>query len=141
MALRLVIDTNVLVSALLFPNGAVSWMRRSWQAENIVPLVSKETTQELIRVLSYPQFRLSDPDKHHLLAEYLPWCETVVMSEAPYVPCCRDPFDRAFLELAVYSGADALVTGDSNLLSLAGQLDLPILTAQETRQMMDNINQ
>ena len=35
---RLVLDTNVLVSALLFPTGAVSWLRDAWQAQAVVPL-------------------------------------------------------------------------------------------------------
>ena len=112
MTPRLVLDTNVLLSALLFPAASLSWLRHAWQSEAIIPLASQATTLELLRVLSYPKFRLTEQEREDLLADYLPWCETVVVSDPPAVPHCRDPFDRPFLELAVAGSADALVTGD-----------------------------
>ncbi len=124
---RLVLDTNVLVSALLFPSGTVSWLRDAWQARAVVPLASRETTAELIRVLSYAKFQLTDDEREDLLADYLPWCETVSVSEPSAVPACRDPFDRPFLELALVGQADALVTGDEDLLTLAPVFSVPIL--------------
>lgn len=124
---RVVIDTNVLLSALLFHAGTLSWLRRAWQAMDICPLSSRETIGELIRVLSYPKFDLSNDEQEDLLADYLPWCETVVLSNPPDVPQCRDPFDRPFLELALSAQADALITGDNDLISLAQVFPVPIL--------------
>ena len=124
---RLVLDTNVVVSALLFPAGRLSWLRDKWQAETVVPLASRETTRELIRVLSYPKFRLTDDERDDLLADYLPWCEAVVVPEGIETPNCRDPFDLPFLELALASKADALVTGDDDLLALAPVFPVPLL--------------
>ncbi len=51
---RLVLDTNVVLSALLFSSRALTWLRRAWHAELIRPLASRETAMELIRVLTYP---------------------------------------------------------------------------------------
>ena len=130
---RVIIDTNVLLSALLFNAGMLNWLRHAWQAEDICPLSSRETAGELIRVLSYPKFELSDDEQEDLLADYLPWCETVVVSEPPDVPQCRDPFDRPFLELALTAQADALITGDNDLLSLAPVFLIPILTPRSFR--------
>ena len=130
---RVVLDTNVLLSALLFPAGSLSWLRRAWQSASMVPLASRDTTTELIRVLSYPKFRLTDAERDDLLADYLPWCESVVVSNPPPVPSCRDPADRPFLELALVGQADALVTGDDDLLSLASGFSIPILTARAAR--------
>ena len=130
---RLVLDTNVLVSALLFPAGTVSWLRDAWQAQAVVSLASRDTTAELIRVLSYPKFQLTDDEREELLADYLPWCETVSVSEPPAIPECRDPFDRPFLELALVGHADALVTGDQDLLALALLFSVPILTPYELK--------
>jgi predicted nucleic acid-binding protein len=48
----------------------------------------------------------------------------------PETPPCRDAFDVIFLELALAGKADALVTGDKDLLSLAGKLACPILSAE-----------
>ena len=135
-SLRLALDTNVLVSALLFSAGSLSWLRHAWQSETIIPLASQATTLELIRVLSYPKFRLTDHEREDLLADYLPWCETVIVSEPPAVPHCRDPFDRPFLELALVGRADALVTGDEDLLALAPEFPVPILTPHATRHRL-----
>ena len=126
---RAVLDTNVLLSALLFHAGSLSWLRAAWREDRLRPLVSRWTAAELIRVLAYPKFRLSEDDQTHLLDDYLPWCETVVVPDPPPdVPRCRDPSDRPFLELAVAGRADALVTGDGDLLALAAEFSVPILT-------------
>ena len=83
---------------------------------------------ELIRVLGYPKFRLSQSERENLMEEYLPWCEVVVVDHPMDVPDCRDPDDRIFLELAVAARADALVSGDRDLLALAPTFNIPILT-------------
>jgi len=134
---RLVLDTNVLLSALLFRGGSLSWLRDAWKAEAVRPLASRDTAAELIRVLAYPKFRLTAEEREDLLGDYLPWCETVAVSNPPAVPECRDPFDRPFLELAAVSRADALVTGDGDLLALAGAFSIPILTPAALRVRLE----
>jgi len=130
---RLVLDTNVVVSALVVRSGSSAWLRQAWQAEAIRPLASRFSVGELIRVLATRKFRLSDADRDDLLADYLPWCETVTLSAPPIVPDCRDEFDRPFLELAIVGGADALVTDDRDLLAPAGQFAVAIVTPAEFR--------
>ena len=134
--LRLVLDTNVLLSALLFPTGSLSWLRHAWQSQAIRPLASRDTTAELLRVLHYPKFRLNGDEREDLLSDYLPWCETVIVSKPPAVPACRDPCDRPFLELALAGQADALVTGDGDLLALASVFSVPVLTPNATRDRL-----
>lgn len=126
--LRVVLDTNVLLSALLFPAGSVSWLRLAWQREIIRPQASRDTTEELLRVLTYPKFRLADAEREDLLADYLPWCEVVTVKGAVKLPHCRDPWDRPFLALALAAKADALVTGDKDLLALTKEFAVPVLT-------------
>ena len=133
---RLVLDTNVLLSALLFHAGSLSWLRPAWQSENIRPLASHDTTAELIRVLSYPKFKLTDDEREDLLADYLPWCETATVPNPTKVPDCRDPFDRPFLELALTAKADALITGDKDLLVLANEFSVPIITPAAFKEGM-----
>jgi len=74
-ATRVVLDTNCLVSALLFKRGRLTALRRAWQNGLFRPLVCRETAAELIRVLAYPKFRLSKADLEALLAEFLPFAE------------------------------------------------------------------
>jgi predicted nucleic acid-binding protein len=72
-----------------------------------------------------------------LLADYLPYCETVrIPPDPPEPPACRDPFDIPFLQLAVLGKADFLVTGDKDLLSLADSSSCPIVTAEQILGML-----
>jgi len=127
-----VIDTNLVLSALVFAQGRLTPLRHAWQGERCRPLVSRDTAAELIRVLAYPKFKLTPDEQQELLADYLPWCTTVRMpNPPPETPECRDPFDLPFLQLAVAGKADYLVSGDQDLLSLAGQFACPIITADQ----------
>ena len=134
---RLVIDTNVLLSALLFSSGSLTWLRRAWQAKTIRPLVSRETTMELIRVLAYPKFRLTEDEREDVLGDLLPWCESITVPKGIEVPECRDPLDRPFLELAVAAEADWLVTGDKDLLAVAATFSVPIVTPASLREILE----
>ena len=114
--MRLVVDTNVLVSALLF-RGPVSRLHAHWAAGRVRLLMSVETEAELVRVLCYPKFKLPPSVVTALVAsEILPFRERVEVS--PGQPVSRDPADDAFLWVASAGRADALVTGDDDLLSL-----------------------
>ena len=112
--------------------------RRVVGKPDCTPLASRDTTTELIRVLCYPRFALADDEREDLLADYLTYTETVVVSPVPIVPACRDRFDRAFLELTLAGRADALVTGDKDLLVLAGDFSCadrhPPFAAQVTER-------
>jgi uncharacterized protein len=131
-SLRAVIDTNILVSALIFNGGKLGGFRQLWQDNQFQPLVSRSTVTELIRVLAYPKFKLTLAEQQELLAEYLPYCETIAMPiEVPEIPSCRDPYDEQFLHLAIFGRADYLVTGDQDLLSLSDIFDCPIVTAEQ----------
>lgn len=127
-ASRVVLDTNVVLSALLFGQGRLAPFRLAWRRGAVRPLVSGPTTEELMRSLSYPKFKLTAEDQHELLADYLPYCTTVRMpAKPPRTPPCRDPFDLPFLQLAIVGKADYLVTGDKDLLAVTGQIRCPIL--------------
>ena len=128
-AIRVVLDTNVVLSALVFRNPNAAKLRQAWQQGGIVPLVSTATVQELLRVLAYPKFHLSADDQHELLADYLPYTvSNLIAHPAPATPQCRDPFDLPFLQLATAGRANLLVSGDRDLLALAGQTPFAILT-------------
>ena len=120
-AVRVVLDTNIVLSALLFAGGRVAWVRDAWQRGRIVPVVCHETVTELLRVLAYPKFKLSRSDQEELLADFLPYAEIVVIQDPPSnLPVCRDPADQIFLVLARQAEVCALVTGDADLMALRG---------------------
>lgn len=129
---RVVLDTNVVLSALVFGGGVSARLRRAWQDGLCTPLVSAATTHELMRVLAYPKFRLDAAQQDELLADYLPWTRVVrVPHPPPHVPDCRDKADMMFLHLAAAGRARTVVTGDKDLLALAGQMPCAVLTPSD----------
>jgi putative PIN family toxin of toxin-antitoxin system len=135
---RVVVDTNCIVSALLFSKQKMVWMRHSWQSGQIIPLVNKDTVNELLRVLTYPKFKLGKAEQALLLADFLPYAETISQQDAPSnLPVVRDSADQMFLTLAVVGKADVLVTGDNDLLEIKFCFKtLPILTPSEFEQWL-----
>ncbi|MYB37310.1 MAG: PIN domain-containing protein, partial [Gammaproteobacteria bacterium] len=76
-ALRVVLDTNLVLSALVFPGGTTASVRTAWQNQRFVALASSPTAAELMRVLAYPKFSLPREEQEELLSDYLPFCEVV----------------------------------------------------------------
>ena len=117
--LRVVLDTNVVLSTLVFRGGVMRHFSALWQQERIQPVVSKPIVQELLRVLAYPRFRLTAQDSEDLLADYLPYCEVVNVeghfNVLMHVKQCRDVKDQMFLDAAQIAGVDFLVSGDDDL--------------------------
>jgi putative PIN family toxin of toxin-antitoxin system len=103
-------------------------------------LISRATTEELIRVLGYKRFRLSLDDRRELLAEYLTSCELVEQTERCSTGC-RDPKDQPFLDLAESGKADLLISGDQDLLTLVGQTTFLIESAEAYRRRFDDPKQ
>jgi len=130
---RVVLDTNCVLSALLFTKGHAGWLRDAWLRKRFVPLVSRSTATELMRVLAYPKFKLDKNDQEILLSEYLPYAEVVtVHTLSKKLPGLNDPDDLMFLQLAVCGKADALVSGDAYILAVKNQLaEIPVLSIGE----------
>jgi putative PIN family toxin of toxin-antitoxin system len=128
--LRAVLDTNVVISALVFGRSSLSWMRSEWRRGSFTPLADRETVAELLRALGYPKFGLDRADIEALLEDYLPHCEVIAPSRSPSPPLPRpsDPDDVKFLALAYRGQADTLVTGDKGLLALSGRTRFRIET-------------
>jgi putative PIN family toxin of toxin-antitoxin system len=119
---RVVLDTNVVLSALVFVGGPTRQVRQAWQRGDFLPLASAATVKELVRVLAYPKFGLTDDEQEELLADYLPYVQTVrIPHPPPRVPECRDALDLPFMQLAVAGKAKVLVSGDRDLLAIADE--------------------
>lgn len=115
--MRVVLDTNTLVSALLF-TGISSELVSLWQDGIITLLLSRDILDEYLRVLSYPKFKLSEEEIKKLLQEeILPYAEVVKPKRRLRV-VQRDPSDNKFLECAIAGKTRVIISGDKNLLSL-----------------------
>jgi putative PIN family toxin of toxin-antitoxin system len=131
--LRVVIDTNVLVSAIILPHSHVGSILTYLRRGAYIPLYHTETLDELIRVLARPRiqskYHISNNDIHTVVDLLLLRGELV--GSIKRLAVCRDPKDDIFLSVALAGQADALVTGDSDLLSLNPFRSIPILTPAE----------
>jgi len=125
--MRLVVDTNVFVSATF---KRISWLASvvRWIARHGGLLKSLVTEQELVDVLQRPRLMAkADPDLTADLRRLLAVAELITISEP--VVACRDPKDDKFLELAVNGSADIIISGDTDLLTLNRFRGIPILDA------------
>jgi len=114
---RVVLDTNAIVSALLF-SGISSKLVSLWQKGLITPLLSREVVDEYLRVLGYPKFELSEGEIKELIQEeILPYAE-VVTPKIRLRVIQRDPSDNKFIECAVAGRARVIISGDKDLLFL-----------------------
>ena len=94
--IRAVLDTNVVVSALLF-SGPPSQLVPAWQSGRLQPVLSAPILDEYIRVLAYPKFKLTSAEIRGLIEEaLLPFIETVRTSPS-VIPKLRDPDDAKFI--------------------------------------------
>jgi uncharacterized protein len=126
--MRLVIDTNVLVSALIFKDSRHLLLRAAWTEKRVTPLLSIATYRELKKVLGYPMFGIDDLQIQQaisLLGPFIEWIE-IDAERITTLPKCSDRDDQKFLNVALCGGADALITYDKALLKLRRK-SLPFL--------------
>lgn len=124
---RLVLDTNALISRLLMPHSVPGRAVRKAVDEGQI-LVSEDMLSELAEVLARPKFDayVSIEDRQEFFRRLATIAEMVPILHR--IRECRDPRDDKVLELAVNGEADAIVTGDTDLLALGPFRGIPILT-------------
>jgi uncharacterized protein len=124
---RLVLDTNVLVSAA-FHNGSLPHRTLLKARLEARLLASDETLAEFREVLLRKKFdRYFNRDlREGMLEEYARLCTLVPIPTS--IRACRDPRDDKFLEVAIHGRADAIITGDADMLDLNPFRGITILT-------------
>ncbi|MEZ2280556.1 MAG: putative toxin-antitoxin system toxin component, PIN family [Microcoleus sp.] len=127
MTNRFVVDTNVLISALLFKNSVPFRAIELAEKQGII-LYSEATLNELEQVLNRKKFNkyLSLEDRQVFLLKFISASELVSITEK--IAVCRDEKDNKFLELAVSGNANVIVTGDLDLLVLNPFQSVEIIT-------------
>lgn len=134
-AIRVVLDTNVLVSVLFF-GGRLSVIRTAWREARITPALSLDTFHELVNVLGYPKFSLSKEEISFVIEdEILPYFE-VVDAARNATGVCRDPDDDKFLSCAASAPAAYLVSGDKDLLELKKFKGVRIISPAELLRLL-----
>ncbi|GBF81349.1 putative toxin-antitoxin system toxin component, PIN family [Aphanothece sacrum] len=127
---RFVLDTNVIVSSLLFsqsiPRQAVN---KALDTGKI--LISQEIIRELTKVLNRKKLNkyLLQEERMKFLADFLKDAETVTITQNFDV--CRDKKDNKFIDLAVCGKAQYIITGDQDLLTLNPFSEIYIINSRQ----------
>ena len=124
---RVVIDTNVVISAFLF-GGEPGELIPLWKGAVIQPLASREIVDEYLRVLAYPRFGLSTEEMNFILyQEILPHFEIVRAKVGPVI-IKEDPSDDKFIRCAEAGKATIVISGDKHLIDLGSYGKVKIVT-------------
>ena len=135
--MRTVLDTNIVVSALLF-RGKAAAIHRAILGGKIEPYICPEILQEYTRVLAYPKFGLSNADITYLLQEEIAvWCHTIAdaIDDRQWIP--EDAADDVFINAARAVPGCVLVSGDSHILSRRDSLPVRVFSVSELLQELD----
>ena|SRR3990172_2281990 len=138
--LRVVIDTNVIVSGILSRTGAPAELLNAWRQRRFLLLSSPAIVAEVRAVLQYPRIR----KKYPLSDEEIEQTITLLEHDALLVAggantigsVPADPKDELFLACALEGQADVIVSGDHHLLDLGVFRDIPIINP---RQFLDQL--
>ncbi|MBU0566967.1 putative toxin-antitoxin system toxin component, PIN family [bacterium] len=123
---KVVVDTNVFISAHLVPNGNPAKVVDSWVEDDGYELIlSKPIVEEIIKVLHRKEIKVERIEK---LLSLIFQKATMVTPEKEISIIKDDPDDNKFLECAVSGGAAYIVSGDKHLLDLGGYDGIEILT-------------
>ena len=129
--MRLLLDTNILVSGLLTAKGAPGKLVRAWLEQRFELVTSKEQIEELRRVLSYKHLqRYIHPEQARDFVENLEVL-ALVATTLPTLDVSPDPDDNVILATAVAGDAEFVVSGDNGDMLALGEVEgIPIVTAR-----------
>lgn len=128
--MNVVLDTNVIVSALLSPSGAPAAIIKLWENEAFNVLVSAELIDELRHTLLYPKIKESLKWSDEAIGDFIDRYARIAILVTPQARVevvIQDPADNRVLECAIAGGASFIITGDKHLLELKETLGIVML--------------
>ena len=129
---RLVLDTNILIGALITKGTPPDELYRAWLRGDIELVTSAAQIAELAEVLARPRIRrLVDADEANAILENLA-VRALVLNDLPAVDFSPDPSDNPILAAAIAGNADFVVSGDKKHVLSLGEVDgIPVVTARD----------
>ncbi len=133
---RLVLDSNVLISAAMSPAGAPARLFDRLREQRVILLFSDPTLTEIRSRLLRPRFDryVSHASRVRFLAELDAVCEQVGITGA--IMGCRDRDDDKILETALNGQAQLIVSGDQDLLVMNPWREIPVLDPRRALSLM-----
>jgi putative PIN family toxin of toxin-antitoxin system len=132
--MRVVLDANVLISAVISPRGTPGQILRLWEAQEFEVVLSPPILKEVERVIHYPRIQERYDLSEEYVGQFLEFVgssATVVEASAELAVIQEDPSDNRYLECAIAAGASYIVTGDAHLLRLQEYRGMVILRPAE----------
>ncbi len=139
--LRIVLDTNQLVKALMRPPELATFIM-AWEARRFTVICSTELLQEYQLVLNYPDIAtLIYPELHRAFQSHLIY-DLELIDLPQILPICRDPDDDKVIATAVYGMVDYLLTDDQDLRTEAivqalNTADIKLMTLDDLIRLLD----
>jgi uncharacterized protein len=128
--MKIVSDTNVIVSRAIVTAGIPARLFRRWEDGDFELLISEEILSECKRVMAYPRtmkrHRYSEAQIDELI-EFLRSFATVVQPHEVLDAVSEDATDNRIIECALVGEADYIVTGDNHLLNLRSYRGIQII--------------
>ncbi|MEW6203449.1 MAG: putative toxin-antitoxin system toxin component, PIN family [bacterium] len=126
--MRVVLDTNVFISAVL--GGRLGIIMDKWKAGKFILVISGVIASEYLEVINRPKFKISEREISAVTDYLLKTAEFVTPFDT-ITAVKTDPSDDKFLEAALEGNADCIVSGDEHLLALKTFRGIPVLTARK----------
>lgn len=138
--MRIVLDTNQLVSALIRKNGRPAQILQAWRQGQVELAVSPDLLEEVAEVLNRPRikhkYRLTDEDIDQYLL-LLKWYAITTPGTTEVSIVAADPDDNIIVACAVEAEADYIVSGDSHLLDLEEYQGIQIVQTSDFLQILE----
>ena len=125
--MKIVCDTNILISGILF-GGKPRKILRLCTSGNVTSCISPDILKEVEEVLLRPKFNLKEEQVYEIIRLFRDTF-TLVSPDKRLSAITADPDDNRILEAALSAEADAIVSGDTHLLDLVNWNGIPVLSA------------
>ncbi|AKX93398.1 putative toxin-antitoxin system toxin component, PIN family [Neomoorella thermoacetica] len=137
--MKVVLDTNVVISGLLVPEGPPGRIIDLWADGKIDVVVSPAVITEYMEVFLRPKFAKAGTmeERQQLLEGFINLANTIlVLPDIEIDIINADPSDNRFLECARTGETDCIISGDSHLLALKEYEEIPIITPGQFLEMI-----
>ena len=130
--MRVVLDTNILISALITRDTPPDRLYRAWLRGDIELVTSDAQIAEVAAVLARPRIcRLVDADQASAILESIA-TRALILDSLPVVYISPDPADNPILATAIAGRVDLIVSGDKKHVLMLGEVEgIPVVTARE----------
>ena len=127
--MKVIVDTNVLLSAILFA-GTPGRILEAWRNGKVELVIAPDIVDEYVRVAERLEERYDNVEIQPIIALVVQNATLVPATRLPG-PVCDDPADDKFLACALSSGTDMVVSGDKKLRAASGYEGIQVLTPRQ----------